>query len=246
MNKHTANQLLGITIPTASKNDIREKIVKNITDEKKFFHIISLNAENIVLTAENPEFKRVVEAAQMCIIDGSLVTVAAKLCSIPTGDRYPGVDVMSDLLQQAHNRRLRVVLIGGGPKVAEMTVECQKKIYPNVAFAHTAGFADISKPTPAEEKEIYSIVAATKPHMVFVAYGSPAQELWIERNSKLFDGMVVMGVGGAFDFLSGKVPRAPQFIRSLGQEWLFRLLIQPWRIKRQLRLVKFLWLVVTS
>ncbi len=238
------NQLVGVSIPTMSKNDIREKIIKNITDDKKFFHIISLNFENLVLTAENEEFKRVVTSAQMRIIDGSLVAVTAQMLGIPTGDRYAGVDLMSDLLKEAHNRRLRVVLIGGGPKVAESVIECQQKSYPGIVFAQTPGFSNISKPTEAEEKEIVSIVTATKPHMVFVAYGSPAQELWIDSQDKLFDGMVVMGVGGAFDFLSGKVPRAPQLIRRLGQEWFFRLMVQPWRIRRQLRMVKFMGLVL--
>lgn len=238
-----SNQLLGIPIPTESKSTIREKIIKNIFETKNFFHVVSLNPEIFVLTTQNEAFKRVVAEAQMRIIDGVGVVAAAQLCSVPVGDRYSGVDLMSDLLKEAHNRRLRVLLIGGGDKIAEHVVECQKGAFPGIEFTATAGIVNIARPTDTEEKEIASIVAAAKPHMVFVAYGSPAQELWIDRHSKLFTGMVVMGVGGAFDFLSGNVARAPKWIQTIGFEWLFRLVRQPRRVIRQLRLVKFMWLV---
>ncbi|MGB4965730.1 MAG: WecB/TagA/CpsF family glycosyltransferase [Microgenomates group bacterium] len=237
------NHLLGIPIPTESKSAIREKIIKNIFETKRFFHVVSLNPEIFVLTTTNGEFKKVVTEAQMRILDGVGVIVAAKLCSIPVGDRYSGVDLMSDLLKEAHNRRLRVLLIGGGDKVADKVIECQKEAFSGIEFTGTTGIANIARPTDVEEAEITSIVAATKPHMVFVAYGSPAQELWIDRHSKLFAGMVVMGVGGAFDFLSGNIARAPKWIQKAGFEWLFRLVRQPRRIWRQLRLVKFMWLV---
>ncbi|MEX2144803.1 MAG: WecB/TagA/CpsF family glycosyltransferase, partial [Candidatus Spechtbacterales bacterium] len=80
--------------------------------------------------------------------------------------------------------------------------------------------------------------------VLFVAFGSPKQEIWIKNNLKNLPVTVAMGVGGAFDMISGKVKRAPVFIRSLGLEWLFRLIIQPWRIKRQLRLLEFVFLVL--
>lgn len=237
------NHLLGIPVPTESKSAIREKIIKNIIETKEFFHVVSLNPEIFVLTTTEKEFKRVVVEAQMRILDGVGVVAAAKLCSVPVGDRYSGVDLMSDLLKEAHNRRLRVLLIGGGNNIADKVIECQKEVFSGIEFSGTAGIENIAQPTQAEEAGIASIVAATKPHMVFVAYGSPAQELWIDRHSKLFSGMVVMGVGGAFDFLSGKIARAPKWVQKVGFEWLFRLVRQPWRVVRQLRLVKFMWLV---
>jgi N-acetylglucosaminyldiphosphoundecaprenol N-acetyl-beta-D-mannosaminyltransferase len=79
--------------------------------------------------------------------------------------------------------------------------------------------------------------------ILFVAFGAPKQEFWIDKNLKNLPVKVAIGVGGAFDYISGKVPRAPVFVRNIGMEWLFRLVIQPWRIKRQLALLKFVWLV---
>ena len=80
--------------------------------------------------------------------------------------------------------------------------------------------------------------------ILFVAFGSPKQEKWIYENLPKLDVTVAIGVGGSFDFISGKVKRAPVFIRNLGLEWLFRLIIQPWRVKRQIALLEFVILVL--
>ena len=80
--------------------------------------------------------------------------------------------------------------------------------------------------------------------ILFVAFGSPKQEMWIAQNLRRIDVRIAIGVGGAFDFISGKVARAPLWIRNLGLEWLFRLIVQPWRAKRQIALVKFVFLVI--
>ena len=80
--------------------------------------------------------------------------------------------------------------------------------------------------------------------ILFVAFGAPKQEFWISENLDKIPVKVAIGVGGAFDYISGKIPRAPAFLRNIGMEWLFRLLVQHWRIKRQLALIEFIWLVI--
>ena len=80
--------------------------------------------------------------------------------------------------------------------------------------------------------------------ILFVAFGAPKQEFWINENLNKIPVKIAIGVGGAFDHISGKVPRAPLIIRRLGMEWLFRLIVQPWRFKRQLALIEFIWLVL--
>ncbi|KXK11237.1 MAG: putative N-acetylmannosaminyltransferase [Microgenomates bacterium OLB23] len=180
----------------------------------------------------------------MRILDGTYAYLAAKVEGVPVQARIQGVDLMEKLLEVASSGRLRALLIGGAPKIAERVVECQKRAYPRLEIQGMQGIQDVRSPSEAEEKEIFKIVAATKPHLVFVAFGSPYQELWIDAHKKQFEGSVVMGVGGAFDFLSGNVPRAPKALRALGLEWLFRLIVQPWRIKRQLSVFSFFAAVV--
>jgi N-acetylglucosaminyldiphosphoundecaprenol N-acetyl-beta-D-mannosaminyltransferase len=240
----TNNTLFGIELPTQSKEQVLEKIKEYINLRKEFCHIVSLNPENLVAADKNEVFKDVVKRAQIRIIDGVGVVIAARLKHIAFGERYPGVDLMSDLIKIAHTGRSRVLLIGGGPKVAEKAAECQKKKYPDLQIFSFAGISNITDPDPQEENEVFSIVTATKPHIVFVAFGSPYQEIWIDKNRHKFAGMVVAGVGGAFDFLSGNVFRAPKIVRMLGFEWLFRLFLQPWRLKRQLQLPYFFYLTL--
>ncbi len=237
------NSLLGIELPNESEQDILEKIIKNTKDPQDFFHIVSLNPEIFLLINKNPEFKKVVAEAQIKIIDGTYVFLTAKLLGIPVRQRIHGVDLMERLISIAGERRLRIMLIGGEAEIAEKVAECQMQAYPRLEIKALQGIKDITKPTEAEESHIFSIVADMKPHFVFAAFGSPHQELWFFRHKKQFERTICMGVGGSFDYLSGNVPRAPRMLRALGFEWLYRLVRQPWRWKRQIRILNFFTLV---
>jgi N-acetylglucosaminyldiphosphoundecaprenol N-acetyl-beta-D-mannosaminyltransferase len=144
----------------------------------------------------------------------------------------------------ASDRRLRVLMIGGKDNLALRLAQCYTEQFPEAKFLGTIGIKDIKNPSIKEERKIFSIVAAYKPQLIFVAFGSPDQELWLDGHKKELARCVVMGVGGAFRYLSGNVVRPPIFIQKLGLEWLYRLIIQPWRWRRQLRLLKFIWLII--
>lgn len=109
---------------------------------------------------------------------------------------------------------------------------------PTSSVASLPAGARRGTPTPATLRNNQGI------DILFVAYGFPKQEEWIYKNLPDLPVKVAMGVGGAFDYISGRVPRAPKFVRAIGLEWLFRLLVQPWRWKRQLALVKFVLLIL--
>lgn len=237
-------KLLGIKLPQLSNSEVLEEIKRSLGSTRDFYHIVSLNPEIVVLLYGDKEFRKVVRKAQMKIIDGVGVVLAAQMLNIRIGARFNGVDLMENLLNIASNERLRVMLIGGGPKIAERVVECQKLQKSEAKFRAVEGISDIKNLDAKEEKELLSIVADYKPQLLLVAFGSPFQELWLYKHRKRLKGVVCMGAGGAFDFLSGSVKRAPRIVRRLGLEWLFRLILQPWRILRQIRLLKFTWLVV--
>ncbi|MCL4364620.1 WecB/TagA/CpsF family glycosyltransferase [Patescibacteria group bacterium] len=241
MNK---NKILGVTIATQSKSDTLEKIIKYISQPKGFYHVVSLNPEILVIAQKNKEFKNVVETAQIKIVDGMGIVLAGRFLNTDVGERLTGVDLMAKLIEQAGKLRLRVLLIGGEPNLANELVECYKSKYPEASFIGLMGIKNIKTPQKSEEKTIFDIVRSHKPHMIFVSFGSPDQELWTERHKKEFSNSLVMGVGGAFDFLSGKTSRAPEFVRKIGMEWFYRLVNQPWRWRRQLRLLEFTYLVI--
>ena len=238
------NKVLGITITPESKSSILEKTLKYIRKPTGFFHIISLNPENLVIATENRLFRKIVETAQMTIIDGIGIVLAGQLLGVEVGERISGVGLMEDLLKVASDRRLRVLMIGGNDNLALKLAQCYTDQFPEAKFKGLQGIKNIRNIKKEEEVNILSIVADYKPQLVFVAFGSPDQELWLDRHKKEFSGCVVMGVGGAFDYLSNNIERAPVFIQKLGLEWFYRLFNQPWRWKRQLRLLKFIKLIL--
>lgn len=242
----TKKKILEITMPTQSRNDILEKIKKYISSPRGFFHIVSLNPENMVLTKENDNFKKVVETAQIKLVDGVGVVLAARWLNIPIGQKMTGVELMEELVKMANVLRLRVLLIGARSNLALKLAECYSQKYAQAKFKGLYGIQNIKKPRQVEEKAIFSIVRHYKPHILLVSFGSPYQELWLARHKKQFSKIVAVGVGGAFDYLGGKVARAPKPIRDFGFEWLFRLIREPWRLKRQLRLIKFIRLILAE
>lgn len=236
--------LLGMKIPTDSKTIILEKIKKYISHPSSWMHIVSLNPENLVIAQKDEKFKEVLQKGQIMILDGIGVVLAARILGVKVGERLTGVDLMEEIVTMASRLRLRVLLIGGEPNLALRLAQCYSQVYPKAKFKGIEGIRNIKKPLTQEETDIFSIVTDYKPHIIFAAFGSPEQELWLDRHKDQFKGIVCMGVGGAFDYFAGKIPRAPFIFRKIGLEWSFRLLVQPWRWRRQLRLLKFIQLIV--
>lgn len=227
-------------------DEILEQIKKGGAGNGNFCHIISINTENFVTILHQEKFREVVVKAQFHIPDGVGITWAAQFLHKAPISRLSGVDVMKKVLEQSSRYSLRVLLIGGKANLADYISKCYVRAYPELKIVGIQGILDISNPQKTEESAIFHIVATTRPHIVFVSFGSPAQELWIERHRSEWGDAVVMGVGGAFDLIAGTLPRAPQFIQSIGLEWLFRLIQQPWRIFRQVKLIEFVIIIMKA
>ncbi len=240
----TANTMLGIVIKNNSKENILEQIKKYIDVPGDFFHVVSLNPEIMVISESDPEFKKTLSEGDIKLIDGVGILLGCAILGIPVGERTPGVDMMDEVLQSLDKRGLRVLFMGGQADLAEKLALCYQKKYPHYKFKGMIGFKDILAPGRAEHDEVWKEIRAFSPQIIFSAYGSPAQELFFYRHRALLPKVIGMGVGGGFDFAYQNVPRAPLWFRAVGLEWLFRLAIQPWRVKRQLRLLRFLYLVL--
>lgn len=242
--------IIGTSFEPLSRNTILEK-VKNYIDKQsregevssEMLHVVSVNPEILVTARTDEKFKRVIETAQIQIVDGAGVVVAGRLLYSTRFERFSGTDLMEALLAMSGKDRYPVLFIGGGPKIAQKLAECYSQKFPGGEYLGILGINDIKSPTKHEEEAIFSIVARMRPRLVFVSFGSPWQELWIEANRTRFAGSVCVGVGGAFNYLSGSIPRAPQWMRSAGLEWLHRLVIQPSRLHRQIKLPYFAILV---
>jgi len=223
--------LLGVGFTSLSERNILEYIVKSLRKGVKKYYVVTPNPELLVIAAKQNAYKNVLNNAKIALPDGIGVLLASRLIGKPIEQRITGVDFMEDLCNEVSKRPITVGFLGGGPNVADTTADCLEKKYPglNVGFVSQEWSEDLK---------------SKKIDILFVAFGSPKQELWIAENLKDIPATVAIGVGGAFDFISGKVPRSPKILRQLGLEWLFRLIVQPWRIKRQFSLLMFVFLVL--
>jgi len=242
----TSIELLDYQLNFVDFSNILELIKKNTSAKEQFCQIISINPENLMVMKRNPAFEKLILSSQTVIPDGVGIVWAAKLLTGIGLSRLSGVDLMDRLIRYANEHRLRCLLIGGDANLAELVAECYEARYPKLKIRGLRGIVDIKQPKPEEITSLKRIVSLLKPHLVFVAFGSPQQELWIQENKQLFSQSMVMGVGGGFAMLSGVLPRAPLWIQRLGLEWFYRLLQEPWRIKRQLRLVEFIFRVLKA
>lgn len=205
--------VLGVKIDDITMEEALKTVEGWLKREDKHY-IVTTNPEFIVTAQKDRNFKKILNNADLSIPDGKGLKITGDIeCSIP------GVDFMEALVKMATVGGFTVGFLGGGPGVAELCAERLKKKYPKLKV----GFG--------------------KTDILFVAFGHPKQEKWIYQNLPKIPVKLAMGVGGAFDYLSGKVPRAPIWIRNLRLEWLFRLILQPWRIKRQIALIKYLLLL---
>jgi len=220
-------EILGTLLSTERISDIRKKIIKSLKESKQKFYIVTPNPELIMIGLREKSYQDILNQAQFSIPDGVGVLMASKILKKGIKGRLPGVDFMQELVVECAKEGLTVGFFGGGAGVAEKTSECLQKSYPNLKVVFAGSEWEPKK------------IAGGRIDLLFVALGSPKQEKWIAENLPKIPVTSAMGVGGSFDFVSGKVKRAPKFIRNMGAEWLFRLVLQPWRIKRQLVLPKF-------
>lgn len=225
--------ILGIKIDDVNMDEALKVVEKWLNGSRKRY-IVTPNPEIVVMAKEDKEFREILNKADMSIPDG----VGLKL----TGDIeciIPGTDFMEELIKFAQDFGFTTGFLGGRDEVAKRCAECLQKKYPKlkVNFAESGG-----EVTP--EGKLLKSLKMPKTDLLFVGFGPPKQEKWIAKNLQKLNVKVAMGVGGAFDYLSGQVPRAPRWLRDLGFEWLFRLTVQPWRIKRQLTLIRYILLLL--
>lgn len=236
--------MLNLNVELKSQKDSLEKILLYLDNPKGFFHIVSINPEIVVTAYHNEEFKKVLSEGDIQLADGIGILMGCSILGIQAQERVTGVDFMNAVINLAEKRSLRVLLLGGRSQLAEKLALRYQKNYPNSTFKGIFGVSNIHNPSKQEEEDLFSIVADYKPQILLVAFGSPYQELWLYKHKHLFKGIICMGVGGSFDFLSGAVTRAPRLIRNIGLEWLYRLIVEPWRWRRQLRLIEYIFLIL--
>jgi N-acetylglucosaminyldiphosphoundecaprenol N-acetyl-beta-D-mannosaminyltransferase len=202
--------------------------------------ITTVNPEFIMTAQRDAAFRAVINGCALALPDGIGVWWASRRLGQPLRERVPGVDLVWRLAQESAERGYRLYLLGAMPGVAERAAARLRQRYPGVVVAGT--FA--GSPRPEEDADSVARIRAHRPDILLVAYGAPAQDIWIARNLDALGVPVAMGVGGSFDYIAGVRPLSPQWLRNLGLEWLHRLMTQPWRWRRMLALPRFAWHVL--
>ena len=204
--------------------------------------IATVNPEFLMKARHDPDFRATLQRAALCIPDGIGVLWAARLRGQKLRERVAGSDLVPLLSAEAAQQGWRIFYLGAAPGVAEKAAAILAARYPglNVAGCYAGS------PALEEDDDIVARVRAAQADILFVAYGAPKQDLWLDRNLARTGASVGIGVGGSFDFIAGVSRRAPRWMQRLGLEWLYRLVREPWRWRRQLALPHFAWLILTG
>ncbi|MGC9333246.1 MAG: WecB/TagA/CpsF family glycosyltransferase [Anaerolineae bacterium] len=232
-------KMLGVRVDDATYADLLARM-RAFVESGQPHHIVTLNPEMLVLAARDPGFRRLLNAADLNVPDGIGLMLAARLLGHPLRERVTGSDGIYYLAAECARLGYRPFFLGGAPGVSETAARRLAAAYPGLDVAGTYA----GSPCVEEEDDIVQYVRAAAPDLLFVAYGVPAEEEWIARNAQRLGVPVMIGVGGAFDFVAGVTRRAPVWMRRAGLEWFHRLVHQPWRWRRQLALPHFVILVL--
>lgn len=198
--------------------------------------LVAINAEKVLTAEDNPQVKALIEAAEFKYADGiSVVRSIRKKFPQAQVSRVAGADLWEALMAQAGREGTPVFLVGGKPEVlAQTQAKLRAQWNVNIVGSQEGYF------NPAQQQELFARIRASGAQIVTVAMGSPKQEIFMRDCRQVHPHALYMGVGGTYDVFTGHVKRAPKVWQNLGLEWLYRLLSQPSRITRQLRLLRYL------
>lgn len=229
--------ILGVAIDDVLEGEAIERVAGYIAAGGPH-HVVTVNPEFVMEARRNAVFRQVLAAADMATPDGFGLLLVARWRGTPLRGRVTGVALAGQIAARAARDGWSIFLLGAAPGVAERAADELERAYPGLRVAG----CHAGSPRPADEPGIRALIAQARPDVLLVAYGHPAQDLWIARNQPALGVPVAIGVGGVFDYLAGEVPLAPAWMRRAGLEWLYRLIRQPRRWRRILVAVPlFLW-----
>lgn len=225
---------LGVSVSPYTYEQIIADLKKRIANGEQST-VIAVNPEKVMTAGRDPLVKELINNSTYQIADGIGMIIASKLKKGQLRERVTGVDMMGRLLQFAADEGHSVFFYGAKEEVVRTAKE---KLEAKIPALRVAGYAN---GYVQDQEALVKQIRESGASLLFVALGSPRQELWIKENMpKLPNVKVFQGVGGSFDVYSGKVKRAPAFYRKFGLEWLYRLMKEPKRLKRQMALPQFL------
>ena len=205
--------------------------------------IVTPNPEIVMRARRDPAFEAAIASADLATADGVGLRWAGRLLRQPLREVVPGSELILRMAERAAERGDRWFLLGAAEGVAQEAGRALMRDYPGLVVAGSFS----GSPRVEDEDEVLRRIDEAGPlNALFLAYGSPAQELWLARNKERLGVPVSVGVGGAFNFVAGRSKQPPEWVRKAGLIWLFRLVTEPWRWRRQTVLVLFVGRVLVE
>lgn len=228
-------EILGIKLSTLPYEETLKYIIDSINENKKIF-VSTPNPEIILEAQKNEKLKKILNnSTNLNTPDGIGLIYASKYLkfrkkltqNIP--ERVPGSDLMYSICEDKRIKSKKIFLLGASEEVSKKTKETLEKRIPGINICgRYSGKSDES-----DDQKSIKMIKESNANIVFVAFGAPKQEFWIERNKEYLPNVnLFIGIGGSFDFIAGEKKRAPKLMQKMGLEWLYRLYIEPKRFKR--------------
>ncbi|MEI5908006.1 WecB/TagA/CpsF family glycosyltransferase [Bacillus spongiae] len=233
--------VLGVPFDNTTRKDALRQLLNFLTEDHNHL-LITPNPEIVMEAQEDEELMKILNEAELVVPDGIGVVLASKFEKNSIKERVPGCDLMFDLFEVMKDMEKSVYILGGAPGVAEKAKRRMGEKYRNLNIigVHHGYFNE------QEEEKIINEIKQLKPDLLMVGLGCPRQEKWIYKNKHKLPVKVSAGIGGTIDIMAGTAKRAPIIFQKMGLEWLHRLLAQPTRIRRIIKLPLFLLTVLKN
>lgn len=230
-------EVLGVEFDNLNMEEAAAKAFE-LMEQRRSAYVVTPNPEIVWMCRDNAALKESVAAADLVVPDGIGVIYGAKILGVSLKGRVPGIDLGTKLFARLSETGKTLYLLGAKPGIAEKAGENISAQFPGIKICGTADgyFKDDA---PVIEK-----INAAAPDLLLVCLGAPKQEIWMHNNASKLNVGLMMGLGGVLDVFAGTVRRAPESWQKLGIEWLYRLIKQPSRIQRMIKLPIFLFAAV--
>ena len=241
MNEIRRIEVLSVPVDVVDMVGALEKAEEFIAS-KRTHSILAVNPEKVMLSQRDGAILNILRSSDLLLPDGIGLVLAAKFSGLGNFSRVAGADFMQNLLKLASERGYRTFFYGAEPEVNEQAVQILEKQYHGLIVAgREHGYVK-----PGQFDTLIQKINDSNADILFVALGSPKQEKWIHRYKDRLNVKICMGIGGTLDVLCGRSPRAPGYWQRLNLEWLYRLLKEPERLRRQKVLPRFAWCILKA
>ena len=234
-------KILGVPVHPMMRQAVDGLEQRMLAGEQTF--VVTANAEIIMMCQEDAEYNRIIgQEAELVLPDGAGAVWAGRHLGYNVPERVAGFVLYNKLLALSAKKGYKAYFFGGSPGIAEAAKAKSEELYPGVQIVgcHNGYFTDADVPA------IIDAINKSGAEMLFVALGAPKQEKWILEHRNELKPRILMGIGGSFDVLAGKMERAPKWMQDASLEWAFRLYKQPSRFMRMMALPKFALKVIFS